>query len=68
MIKIEEENPALGWRAIRIGLDRPALLRMQIRAILKAGAGRDLRIMFPMIANVAEFEEAKKLRLANSIT
>ena len=56
MIKIEEENPALGWRAIRIGLDRPALLRMQIRAMLKAGAGRDLRIMFPMIANVAEFE------------
>ena len=63
MIKIEEENPALGWRAIRIGLDRPALLRMQIRAILKAGAGRDLRIMFPMIANVAEFEEAKKIAL-----
>jgi phosphotransferase system enzyme I (PtsP) len=63
MIKIEEENPALGWRAIRIGLDRPALLRMQIRAMLKAGAGRDLRIMFPMIANVAEFEEAKKIAL-----
>ena len=63
MIKIEEENPALGWRAIRIGLDRPALLRMQIRAMLKAGAGRDLRVMFPMIANVAEFEEAKKIAL-----
>ena len=50
MAKMEEENPALGWRAIRIGLDRPGLLRMQLRAMLRAGAGRDLRIMFPMIA------------------
>ena len=63
MTKIEEENPALGWRAIRIGLDRPALLRMQLRAILKAGGNRDLRIMFPMIANVAEFEAAKTAAL-----
>jgi len=63
MAKIEEENPALGWRAIRIGLDRPGLLRMQIRAMLKAAADRDLRIMFPMIANVAEFEEAKAIAL-----
>ena len=63
MTKIEEENPALGWRAIRIGLDRPALLRMQLRAILKAGGNRDLRIMFPMIANVAEFEAAKAAAL-----
>ncbi|HLH12532.1 MAG TPA: phosphoenolpyruvate--protein phosphotransferase [Methylovirgula sp.] len=59
MTKVEEENPALGWRAIRIGLDRPALLRMQLRALLRAGAGRELRIMFPMIATVAEFEKAK---------
>ncbi len=63
MAKIDEENPALGWRAIRIGLDRPGLLRMQLRAMLKAGAGRDLRIMFPMIANVAEFEAAKAVAL-----
>jgi phosphotransferase system enzyme I (PtsP) len=63
MAKIEEENPALGWRAIRIGLDRPGLLRMQLRAMLKAGGGRDLRIMFPMIANVAEFESAKAIAL-----
>ena len=63
MAKIDEENPALGWRAIRIGLDRPGLLRMQLRAMLKAGAGRDLRIMFPMIANVAEFEAAKAITL-----
>jgi phosphotransferase system, enzyme I, PtsP len=61
MTKVEEENPALGWRAIRIGLDRPALLRMQLRALLRAGAGREVRIMFPMIATVAEFEAARAL-------
>jgi phosphotransferase system, enzyme I, PtsP len=61
MTKVEEENPALGWRAIRIGLDRPALLRMQLRALLRAGAGREVRIMFPMIATVAEFETARAL-------
>jgi phosphotransferase system enzyme I (PtsP) len=61
MATIDEENPALGWRAIRIGLDRPGLLRMQIRAMLKAAGGRDIRIMFPMIANVAEFEAAKEI-------
>ena len=61
MAKLEEENPALGWRAIRIGLDRPGLLRLQLRAMLRAGAGRDLRIMFPMVATAAEFDEAKKV-------
>ncbi len=49
---VEEENPALGWRAIRLGLDRPGLLRSQIRALLRAGGGRALRIMFPMVAMV----------------
>jgi phosphotransferase system enzyme I (PtsP) len=61
MTKVEEENPALGWRAIRISLDRPALLRMQLRALLRAAEGRDLRIMFPMVATVHEFEQAKRL-------
>lgn len=61
MRRIEEENPALGWRAIRIGLDRPGLLRAQVRALLRAGAGRDLRIMFPMVATVAEFVRARDL-------
>lgn len=59
MAKMEEENPALGWRAIRIGLDRPGLLRMQLRAMLRAGAGREMRIMFPMVATTAEFSQAK---------
>ncbi len=57
----EEENPALGWRAIRLGLDRPGLMRSQVRALLQAAAGRALKIMFPMIATVAEFDEAKEL-------
>jgi phosphotransferase system enzyme I (PtsP) len=61
MRNVVEENPALGWRAIRLGLDRPALLRSQIRALLRAAAGRELRIMFPMIAAVEEFDEAKSL-------
>ena len=58
---IEEENPALGWRAIRLGLDRPGLLRSQVRALLRAAGGRHLRVMFPMIATVEEFDQAKSL-------
>jgi phosphotransferase system enzyme I (PtsP) len=61
MKTFEEENPALGWRAIRIGLDRPGLLRSQLRAMLRAGAGRELRIMFPMVAVTAEFDAAKAI-------
>jgi len=61
MRNVEEENPALGWRAIRLGLDRPGLLRSQIRALLRAAGGRELRVMFPMIATVEEFDEAKSL-------
>lgn len=57
----EEENPALGWRALRIGLDRPGLLRLQLRALLLAGAGRDLRIMFPMVTMASEFDAAKAI-------
>jgi phosphotransferase system enzyme I (PtsP) len=55
----EEENPALGYRAIRLGLDRPGLLRSQIRALLDAASGRELRIMFPMVTTVDEFDQAK---------
>jgi phosphotransferase system enzyme I (PtsP) len=61
MKAMEEENPALGWRAIRIGLDRPALLRAQVRALLKAASGRPLRIMFPMVATCDEFHRAKAI-------
>jgi phosphotransferase system, enzyme I, PtsP len=57
----EEENPALGYRAIRLGLDRPGLLRSQIRAMLDAAAERELRIMFPMVTTIDEFDRAKGL-------
>jgi phosphotransferase system, enzyme I, PtsP len=56
-----DENPAMGWRAIRIALDRPALLRQQLRSLIRAASGRRLRIMFPMIAEVAELEAARAI-------
>lgn len=54
-----EENPALGWRAVRLGLDRPGLMRLQVRALLMAAAGRTLKLMFPMVTDVAELDAAK---------
>jgi phosphotransferase system enzyme I (PtsP) len=57
---IKEENPAIGWRSIRITLDRRAILRQQIRALLRASAGKTLYIMFPMISTLHEFLEAKE--------
>jgi len=62
----DEENPAMGWRSLRIGLDRPALLRRQLRALLLAAGGRPLSVMFPMVATVAEFRAARALLLAEA--
>jgi phosphotransferase system, enzyme I, PtsP len=56
-----EDNPAMGWRAIRIGLDRPAMLRQQLRALIRAAEGRTLLVKFPMIAEVAELERARAI-------
>jgi len=56
-----EENPAMGWRAIRLGLDRPGLLRMQLRSLLHAAAGRELRVMLPMITELAEMRRTREL-------
>ncbi|MBS0523141.1 MAG: phosphoenolpyruvate--protein phosphotransferase [Proteobacteria bacterium] len=56
-----DENPAMGWRAIRIGLDRPAMLRRQLRALIQAANGRPLSVMFPMIAEVSELLGARRL-------
>lgn len=56
-----EENPALGWRAVRIGLDRPSLLRYQLRALIRAAGGRRLRVMFPLVTTVEEFLAARAL-------
>ena len=62
----EEENPAMGWRSLRIGLDRPALLRRQLRALVLAAGGRKLSVMFPMVTTVAEFCAARRLLLAEA--
>jgi phosphotransferase system, enzyme I, PtsP len=57
----DEENSAMGWRAIRVSLDLPVMLRRQFRALVRAADGRPLRIMFPMIAEVSEFAAARDL-------
>jgi phosphotransferase system, enzyme I, PtsP len=57
----EEENPALGWRAIRLGLDRPGLLRTQVRALLRATSGLELRLLLPMVTAVGEIDMARAL-------
>lgn len=56
-----EENPAMGWRAIRIALDRPLMLRHQLRALIRASADRPLHVMFPMISEVPEFVAARRV-------
>jgi phosphotransferase system, enzyme I, PtsP len=56
-----EENPALGWRAIRLALDHDGLMKAQARALLEAAAGRQLNVMFPMVSEPWEFDEAKAL-------
>jgi phosphotransferase system, enzyme I, PtsP len=56
-----EENPAMGWRALRLALDRDTLMKAQARALLEAAAGRDLDVMFPMVSEPWEFDQAKKL-------
>jgi phosphotransferase system enzyme I (PtsP) len=57
----EEENPALGWRAIRLSLDRPGLLRTQLRALLRAASGAELKMMLPMITEVTEIHAVRDL-------
>jgi len=57
----KEENPALGWRAIRVALDRPGLLRLQLRALIHASENNELSVMFPMIAEFDELMQAKEL-------
>ncbi|MCM2560646.1 phosphoenolpyruvate--protein phosphotransferase [Lutimaribacter sp. EGI FJ00015] len=55
----DEPNPALGWRAIRVGLDKPGVLRMQLQALLRAANGRPLSVMFPFVAQYEEFTAAR---------
>jgi phosphotransferase system enzyme I (PtsP) len=60
MKRIEEPNPAMGWRAIRVGLDKPGVLRMQLQALIRAAAGRPLSVMFPFVAEFDEFRQARQ--------
>ncbi|MES2668053.1 MAG: phosphoenolpyruvate--protein phosphotransferase [Pseudomonadota bacterium] len=55
----DEPNPAMGWRAIRVGLDKPGVLRMQVQALLRACHGRPLTVMFPFITELGEFQQAR---------
>jgi phosphotransferase system enzyme I (PtsP) len=57
----EEENPAMGWRALRLALERDGLMKAQARALIEAGAGKTLNIMFPMVSEPWEFDEARAL-------
>ena len=57
----KEENPSMGWRAIRISLDKPVILRHQLRALVRATEGQNLNVMFPMITEITEFYAAKNI-------
>lgn len=57
----DEENPAMGWRALRLALDRGGLMKVQARALLEAASGRTLNVMFPMVSEPWEFDEARGL-------
>jgi phosphotransferase system enzyme I (PtsP) len=60
-LKDEAENPAMGWRALRLSLERSTLMKAQARALIEAAEGRTLRVMFPMISEPWEYEEARAL-------
>ncbi|WP_102222694.1 phosphoenolpyruvate--protein phosphotransferase [Acidimangrovimonas sediminis] len=60
----EEPNPAMGWRALRVGLDKPGVMKMQAQALIRAANGRPLTVMFPFVAQFEEFVEARELFLA----
>ncbi len=64
MSPLDEPNPALGWRAIRVGLDKPGVMRMQLQALIRAAAGRKLSVMFPFIAQLDEFRSAREMLMS----
>ncbi len=61
MKRPDEPNPAMGWRALRVGLDKPGVLRMQLQALIRAAAGRPLSVMFPLVATHGEFSRARDM-------
>ena len=64
MKRIDEPNPAMGWRAIRVGLEKRGVLRMQLQALIRAAEGRDLHVMFPFIADCSEYRDARAMLMA----
>ena len=58
---VKEENPAMGWRAIRVSIDNPTIIRNQFRALIQAAQDRELSIMFPMITEISEFDETREI-------
>lgn len=56
-----EANPFLGWRGLRMALDRPTMLKTQLRALLRAGAGRPVHVMFPMVSTLDEWRRARQM-------
>lgn len=57
----KEDNPAMGWRSVRLTLDRPSVMRQQLRAIIQASENKAFRVMFPMVATIAEFDASRRL-------
>ncbi len=55
----QEPNPAMGWRAVRVGLDKPGVMRMQLQALIRAANGRPLTVMFPLVTEMTEFQQAR---------
>jgi phosphotransferase system enzyme I (PtsP) len=67
MKRVEEPNPAMGWRAIRVGLDKPGVMRMQLQALLRGAKGRPLTVMFPFVAEFDEFRTARQMLLDETL-
>ncbi|MCA2012675.1 phosphoenolpyruvate--protein phosphotransferase [Pararhodobacter sp. CCB-MM2] len=63
MNRPEEPNPAMGWRAVRVGLDKKGVMRMQLQALIRASNGKPLTVMFPLVAEMSEFTAARELLL-----
>ena len=63
MKRVEEPNPAMGWRAIRVGLDKPGVMRTQLQALIRAANGRPLTVMFPFVAEMDEYRRARQMLL-----
>ena len=63
MNRPDEPNPAMGWRAVRVGLDKKGVMRMQLQALIRASNGAPLSVMFPLVAEASEFSKARDMLL-----